>query len=188
MRIICGVATKDVSDENAKKNSVAYGCWVRMIKRCYSKRYQIDSPTYSDCSVSGEWLFFSNFLSFHSENYTNGYHLDKDLLITGNKIYSKESCLFVPPEINTFNNDCRSRRGGLPIGVYLESWTGRYRTSIGVNGKSMQMGRYDDPMSAHKAWYKKKVEMAYVHKDTCDRIHPDLFAGLLRKIDSMKEF
>ena len=49
-----------------------------------------------------------------------GWHLDKDILIKGNKIYSPETCCFVPQEVNILFIKNSKRREGLPIGVYKQ--------------------------------------------------------------------
>ena len=38
-----------------------YRVWKGMLKRCYSPELQERQPTYKGCSVSKEWLTFSNF-------------------------------------------------------------------------------------------------------------------------------
>ena len=38
-----------------------YRVWTHMLERCYSDKYQDRKPTYKGCSVSEEWLRFSNF-------------------------------------------------------------------------------------------------------------------------------
>jgi len=80
-------------DEAIKK------CWVRMIRRCYDK--QSCYSTYSNCSVCEDWLIFTNFASWYKEHYREGWQLDKDILSNGEKIYSPETCCFVPIEINS---------------------------------------------------------------------------------------
>ena len=46
-------------------------------------------------------------------------HLDKDILIKGNKIYSPQTCCFVPENLNSLITKNDSIRNNLPIGV---SW------------------------------------------------------------------
>ena len=48
------------------------------------------------CSVCEEWKHFSNFKKWFDENYIEGFDIDKDILIKGNKVYSPEACSFVP--------------------------------------------------------------------------------------------
>jgi hypothetical protein len=44
--------------------------------------------------------------------------LDKDILYKGNKIYSPDTCVFVPQEINALFVKNDANRGDLPIGVF----------------------------------------------------------------------
>jgi hypothetical protein len=37
-------------------------------------------------------------------------------------------------------------------GVYLESWTGRWRAQISLNNKSINLGRFKTPEEAHSAY------------------------------------
>lgn len=46
------------------------------------------------------WKYLSNFKKWYDEHYVEGWHLDKDILMQGNKFYSPETCCFVPFEIN----------------------------------------------------------------------------------------
>lgn len=79
----------------------AYLCWKHMIVRCYSENYHSTRETYKDCYVCEEWLNFCNFEEWFLENYVEGYHLDKDLLVQGNRRYSPEACCFLPPTLNS---------------------------------------------------------------------------------------
>ena len=82
-----------------------YNIWKKVLQRCYSKEYHIKKPTYIGCSVVKEWLNFQNFAKWYKKNYKpetmEGWHLDKDILVKGNKIYSPETCCFVPADINS---------------------------------------------------------------------------------------
>ncbi|WP_423172691.1 hypothetical protein, partial [Stenotrophomonas sp. CASM112] len=48
-----------------------------------------------------------------------GFELDKDLLIKGNKVYSENTCIFIPAEINLLLIKREASRGEHLIGV---SW------------------------------------------------------------------
>jgi hypothetical protein len=90
-----GVVDVDDCEEDAKK------CWHRMVRRCYDDKFHESNTTYFDCEVCEEWLIFSNFASWFKEHYVEGWQLDKDILVDGNRIYSPRTCCFVPQEINS---------------------------------------------------------------------------------------
>ena len=56
-----------------------------------------------------------------------GFCLDKDLILFGNKIYSPETCIFVPPRVNSFFHVKSENLRGLPHGVWGRS-NGTYRS------------------------------------------------------------
>lgn len=112
-----GINNYNGSMKDNGKNIPSYVCWTSMLKRCYSDKYQSKQPTYIGCSVCEEWLLFSNFKKWYDANYKEGFHLDKDILVEGNKIYSPENCVFVPQYLNSLLNDNKSSRGDLPLGV-----------------------------------------------------------------------
>ena len=86
------------------KITKAYNTWNHMLRRCYSNDFQNNNSTYIGCKVCDEWLCFQNFAKWFEENYyeVDGelMDLDKDIKIEGNKIYSPETCMFIPKEIN----------------------------------------------------------------------------------------
>lgn len=164
----------------------SYSTWKSIIARCYSDRVLKKHPTYDGCSVSDEWIYFSNFYLWWKISNIPGWEIDKDLLKVGNKVYSSDNCIYIPKWLNSFTTGCESRRGDFPIGVCLDRKHSSYMARISIDGKSLTIGRFSDPLSAHNAWYEKKIELAYGYKDLCDSIHPELFCGLLRKIESMK--
>ena len=100
-----------------------YKKWNRLLERGYSKTLKEKYPTYKDIVVCEDWHNFQNFIPWYKENwkdYMQGWHLDKDILIKGNKIYSPETCCFVPQEVNILFIKNSKRREGLPIGVYKQ--------------------------------------------------------------------
>ena len=74
-----------------------YMKWHGMLQRCHSVAYikKKKNPTYKDCWACDEWLLFSNFKAWMRAQEWEGKHIDKDLLITGNKKkYSPETSYF----------------------------------------------------------------------------------------------
>lgn len=91
--------------KNEGKDKKSYKVWNSMLERCYSNKSLIHNPTYKDCTVCREWHCFANFEKWFDENYyeipNERVCLDKDILVKGNKIYSPETCCFVPSSINS---------------------------------------------------------------------------------------
>lgn len=82
----------------------AYSTWFNMLIRCYDERYQTRQPSYIGCTVCEEWLVFSNFYHWYSENYPSDcgkWQLDKDTIVDGNKTYGPDTCRFVTPQENS---------------------------------------------------------------------------------------
>ena len=123
-----------------------YQTWVAMISRCY--RGEI--PTYRDCTVCDDWLLFSNFRRWMIEQAWEGKHLDKDIRVIGNRVYSPDTCLFVSPQINWLLIDSPSRRGNMPVGVHKDR--GKFRAMIRLHGKTVHLGRFNSKLSASKAY------------------------------------
>lgn len=110
------------SRENGKKTRV-YTAWNSMLQRCYDEKYHERRSTYRDCKVYEEFHNFQNFGEWDEENFYTVEEqqmcLDKDILVKGNKIYSPETCIYVPKTINTLFVKCNKSRGNCLIGTCL---------------------------------------------------------------------
>lgn len=157
--LVCGVGLNDLTQEIQKKNGISsqsYRIWNLMLNRCYNKKLKDKKPTYQKCVVCDEWLRFSNFKNWFEENYVDGYALDKDVLVKGNKIYSPETCCFVPQEINSMLTKRQNDRGCYPIGVSYNHKG--YRASISKNGKRKSLGTYKTIKEAFDVYKRVKEE------------------------------
>lgn len=94
-RNIFGVACFGSGKYKKGSNKEAYKKWYMMLYRCYDPLQLNRRPSYQNVFVCDAWLNFQNFAAWFELNNTKGKHLDKDILIDGNKIYSPETCLFV---------------------------------------------------------------------------------------------
>lgn len=101
------------------KTTIQYRCWRNMLNRCYDYKLQENRPTYIGCTISEEWLNFQNFAQWYDNNYYEiegqEMHLDKDILVKGNKIYSPDTCVFVPVRINSLFKT--NNASNLPLGI-----------------------------------------------------------------------
>lgn len=152
---------------NKRKITRCYSVWRSMIQRCYDENYQKKdrSKCYVGCSVSSEWHEFQNFAEWYHNNHPDdglNYHLDKDLKVKGNRVYSSETCLIVPSHVNAFILDSKAIMGELPIGVHYKKSLGKYISQCKdpIRKKKIHIGVYLDPIEAHMAWRKKKSEFA----------------------------
>lgn len=139
-----------------------YQTWVDMIARCYSARQQERRPSYKGCTVSAEWLTFSNFKSWMEKQDWEGKQLDKDILFEGNKIYSPETCVFVTRKVNMFTVDRGSDRGEWLIGVNWYKPLEKFQASCSnpFTKKRDHLGYFTYEQQAHNAWARRKLELA----------------------------
>lgn len=82
----------------------AYRAWDAMLSRCYNPSKQ-SYPRYGGrgVSVDPEWHEFQTFAQWYESKYKeDDWHVDKDILVDGNMVYSKDTCVMVPSKINTF--------------------------------------------------------------------------------------
>ena len=144
--LLFGVAINDCKESESK----AYKKWVSMLERCYSQKFKSKKPTYKNCITCDEWLIFSNFKQWFENNYIDGYELDKDILVLGNKVYSPETCCFVPHIINQVMNSLSKR------GVFLRKDTGKYQVKVYKYGKQETVGNFENLQDAELAYKKAK--------------------------------
>lgn len=164
-KLVCGVGVNDapynVVDKVANWVCPYYNVWRTMIKRAYSNYVSRDHPTYTDVTVCEEWHLFSNFKAWMETQYWEGRELDKDILSNGSKVYSPETCCFIPHSVNAFIIDCGAKRGEWPIGVYWSKPTGKFIARVSNPfGSRLYLGSFNCPKQAHTAWKKAKLELA----------------------------
>ena len=132
--------------------------WYNMLERCYCEKFHKKQPTYAGMTVSEDWKMFSKFERDVKEmvNFekclTENWALDKDSIVVGNKVYSKDTCCFIPQSLNsklstltnleTYGSGCSM----LPYGSY--------RVLVGGHGKRGHVGCYktlDEAFSVYKS-------------------------------------
>ena len=133
-----------------------YDLWTGMLRRCYSEKYQKKQPTYEGCEVSDNFKSFEYFYEWCNEQIgfnNKGWHLDKDLLTKGNKVYSEDSCIFIPQEINSLLINNTASRGEHLIGVCWSKTHKAFRARVNKNkGKSEWLGSFTTELEAFKAY------------------------------------
>ena len=140
-----------------------YDMWQDMLRRCYDPKLHEKYSTYKDCEVEDKWLNFQHMARWIDENYYEvpgeKMCLDKDILYKGNKVYSRETCIFVPQRINSLFTKADNSRGDNPIGV-SDLPSGNYRVDCNNGyGKSVYLGTYKTKEEAFRIYkeYKEKV-------------------------------
>ena len=162
-----------------------YDIWYHMLERCYDPKYQERKPTYKGCMVEDYLLNFQNMGEWINENYYEvpgeQMCLDKDILCKGNKVYSRETCIFVPERINTLFTKCDKSRGKDPVGVTPRP-SGNYQVYCqNEYGKSVYLGVYHSKEEAFQVYknYKERVIKEVI--DSYERIIPEPHYSRLRE-------
>ena len=178
-KLLYGVAFYDVLESMVKNNEYIMSTryWHSMLGRCYSSHVHKSQPTYIGCSVHKDWHLFSNFKRWFDEHYVEGWCLDKDILVKGNKVYSPETCCFVPNEINLIFSH-KKRKVNLPIGVTFNN-NGKYVARATISGKETRLGQFDTPEEAFNAYKIAKEEWIKEVADKWkDQLEPRVYEAL----------
>ena len=152
--------------ENGKDTKV-YRTWYDMLRRCYDEKNLKRNPTYVNCKVSESFHNFQNFGKWYENNFyqvdDEKMCLDKDILVKHNKIYSPETCVFVPETINLLFTKRQNDRGESVIGT-SPTKNSKYVVHCSIinpetgKSKSKYLGTYDTEIEAFEVYkyYKEK--------------------------------
>ena len=175
-RLVCGIGVNDSDYITSFKiegrwiTCPYYTKWVSMLTRCYSQKFHARRPTYIGCSVIPEWLIFSNFRAWMIKQNWREMHLDKDVLVPGNKTYSPDVCAFISRDLNNLLGDNAAIRGKYPQGVCWSKDHKSFEAQIKRFGKRRYIGRYKTVEHAESAYKTEKAKhiREVVRKETGD--------------------
>ena len=107
-------------------------------------------------------------------------HLDKDILCKGNKVYSRNTCIFVPHRINNLFVKNDNSRGKNPIGV-SDLPSGNYQAycNDGYN-KKIYLGVYSTKEEAFQIYKQYKERLIKEVIDLYEGIIPEPHYGRLK--------
>ena len=163
--LVCGVGINDKGKYKGYvngKDTKEYAMWQKMIARCYYDKAQEKQPTYRGCQVEEYLLSFQNFCEFYHENkWIDELQLspDKDILCheIDNKIYSRDTILFVDHNINKLFTRRQNHHGEYPIGV--SKYRNKYKVVCNDNCKPIYLGLYETIDEAFNVYKKYKEDL-----------------------------
>ena len=177
------VGTKYQISVNGVKTK-EYVLWCDMLKRCYSNDFKKKRPTYEGCEVSENFKSYEYFYKWCHKQIgfgVEGWQLDKDLLIKGNKVYSESTCVFLPQEINSLLIKRTSLRGKCLIGVYWHKKGKAFASMVSKNkGGREYLGLFNTELEAFKAY--KTAKESFVKEQAEKRkwqIDPRAYEALM---------
>ena len=148
-------------------NTETYRVWSRMLHRCTNDCH-IDHKSYIGTTCSDNFKNYSFFYRwcqtqvgfYDSTEKGRAWALDKDLLVKGNKLYSEDTCVFVPSSINNILCKRRGARGEYLIGV---TWNKRVKRFVSRcnrgEGVIQYLGYFDNQEDAFQTYkvYKEGI-------------------------------
>ena len=159
---------------NGKKCNIYYA-WKNMLERCYNEKFHQRQPTYEGCTVSDEFKDYSKWREWYDKYpyKQDGWQIDKDLLIKGNKVYSEDCCVFLPKEINSVLTKRTALRGEYLIGVCWHNTNKAFVAKVNKNkGNPEWLGSFNTEIEAFNAYKQSKEsyikELADKYKDLLD--------------------
>lgn len=149
-----------------KKAVKEYALWIHMLQRCTNKDW-IRNPSYIGTTCSENFKSYSYFYEWcqeqvgfkNTDEKGNAWQIDKDLLVKGNKVYSEDTCVFVPHNINSLLTNHYAKRGCFPVGVSLHTDSFKYRARCCIGfGRQVHLGLYNTPEDAFMGYKKFKED------------------------------
>ena len=203
-RLVYGVGINDsnyVTQQSVSGRKVIcpfFQRWKNMLERCYSKKYLDKHPSYNGCTVCEEWKRFSIFKVWMEKQDWEGKDLDKDTMFIGNKVYSPETCVFIPRRINTILGSRSKLRGDYPLGVHkrkpgkdmVNDYTKPFVSEGFRNGKRSLLGVFASIKEAHRAWQISKIiaiRFAVLEWELCNDFNEQVATSLIELASKIEE-
>lgn len=183
-RIVAGVGYVGEGDFSPSDHRQVFNLWSNMLVRCYDSKSLIKQPTYIGCAVHQKWQCFQNFAlwCYAQKEFVENkdWCLDKDILFKGNKLYSEDTCAFVPRDINNMFTLRIRKRGDCPLGVHWDNTKEKYVAQVNKDNKRKFLGYFNDTQTAF-AVYKEAKEgcIKEVAETWKNKIDPRVYASLI---------
>jgi len=145
-KLVFGIGTNNA--EYNVEGCLYYRKWYNMLRRCYRTPQH---PAYIGVTVCKEWHRFNNFKTWMKDKEWEGLELDKDLRVVGNKVYSPETCMFVPSELNNL-------LARLGTNNYEQRPSGNWAVHTSIKNKKVGLGTYKTEAEAMEVVKLHRVE------------------------------
>lgn len=140
---IFGVGFHGEGIYSATNDGKVYDIWISMLARCYCEKTRLKLPSYNDCTVDEEWHSFQSYAEWYYENLVDGFQVDKDIKIDGNRVYSSKSCLFVSAQENSEKSNSKKYIVTSPSGKVASVFNlSKFCRENGLHAGHMSQGGY----------------------------------------------
>lgn len=166
----------------------AYRTYKNMVDRTRTgSKTQAKNPTYRDCQNGfGGFQAFADWATKQVGYGTPGFQLDKDLLVPGNKVYSVETCCFLPAQINmALQRDKLDKKSEYPVGISRNGKNG-LKARIKMDGKQVFLASTASDTPENQAFLStiyERAKQTYLHQLAerfKDQLDPRAYQALLR--------
>lgn len=172
-----GTFTTTYREGGKSYSTKEYTIWQNMYNRVNHPARHIADPKYADCKLGFEgYELFVGWARAQKGFNQEGWVLDKDIVchLKGKdvKIYSPDTCVFIPIVINSFL--AFSQRKNNITGYAGVSWQNTYTKSGGkfivscaeLNGKNKTLGRTNTAEEGYQLYRTHKIKLAKILADT----------------------
>ena len=166
--------------KQSESQSYSFQLWKNMLKRCYSEVSFKKSPSYEQCLTSETFNDYQQFKTWCNSQLgfgNTGWELDKDILVKGNKVYSEDTCCFVPKEINLLLVKHDKGRGDYLLGVDYHKSRKQFRARC----SDKHLGWFNTELEAFRAY--KQAKEAYIKEVASkwkDQIDTKVYEALMK--------
>lgn len=160
-----------------------YLLWRNMLRRCYDKATLAANKTYEGCTVSDNFKYYPYFKEWCNKQVgfnVEGFQLDKDILNPYQKMYSEDTCVFVPIQLNCLTKWNKIITEDTLIGTNYSKYLGKFTASGLIDGSTKHLGVFDTRLEAFYVYkdFKEKQIKAVAEKWK-DQIDPRVYEKLI---------
>lgn len=180
-----GTWVKSYCNGKIQYETLSYARFKAMHKRCLvGGAEQRNYPKYIGCTTSEMFKDYQKFVdwSCNQVGYEKSiWQLDKDILIKGNKYYSEDTCVFVPPELNTLFIKADARRGLYPIGVSYHEEENKFVASCSLGNGVVRLGSFNSEYAAFLCYKENKERFIKTQANKWESyIDPRVYNALIK--------